>query len=148
MKLLILFLCVSCATAHRQELRSYTTGVNVASSTMIALLDSIDLYPELYATTLYHPDTSLHGPLKSFAHRFEGYTREGRDSIGRQRLTLYNRLYDCKYSYVVNNHWKGENFDPQIIDTSKVTRILILKDRSGAWISHWGCEFIVIITTK
>ena len=132
MKNIIFILLISCTAAAQQD------------STILPLLDSIDSYPAKYAFELYIPDSSLHA-LKPMAHRFEGFERHGLDSLGRQRILLYNRKYWCKYSYVVNDKWRGQDYK---IDSSKIKSITILKDRPGVWVSHWGSEYLIIITTK
>lgn len=139
--LLILGL-ISCVTVKSP---SYADYQNIS---MMRLLDSIDSHPELFYVTVNCPDTSLHGKLTPFSHRFEGFERRGVDSLGRQQVLLYNRVYLSKYSYVVDNQWKGEDFDMNTLDSSKVKSITILTNRAGVWISHTGSEYLIIITTK
>lgn len=119
-------------------------STNLQAQDILPLLDSIDNYPSLYTATLYRPDSTIHR-VKTVAHHFEGFKREGVDAFGRQHILLYNRVYDCKYGYVVNGKPR-DNIDS--LKSANIKSITIITDKPGVWISHWGCEYLIIIHTK
>lgn len=136
MKYLLILLLTACATSRCLP--------QVDDQHIMRLIDSIDKYPALYTVSLYRPDTSIHGKYNPIAHRFEGYERQGIVE-GKQRILFYNRVYDRKYAYVVNDQSVKEI---DYIDPKKVRSITVITDRPGLWISHWGAEYLIIVHTK
>lgn len=135
MKLLILLLLTY--TCHAQE------------ADMLQILDSIDRYPALYAVTYSVQDTSPH-KLSDQAHKFSGFVRQGNDSTGRQAVKLYNGIYRCKYTVVIDEQSMADGYDFMRIPPDSIAGITVMRDRPGHYMSHRynGGEYMVIIKTK